>query len=58
MSGLVTSHIFDDNHGPLLLSTKYLITNKTMNFLVKQHFFWHHLHKYGNVQVLKIPATG
>jgi hypothetical protein len=48
--------VFEDNNGALLLATKQRITNRTEYFLVKRHFFWHHV-RNGDVEVLKIATT-
>ena len=53
----ISCRVFEDNNGALLLArTKQRITNRTKYFLVKWHFFWHHVTN-GNVQVLKIATT-
>ena len=52
----ISCRVFEDNNGALLLATKQRITNRTKYFLVKWHFFWHHVTN-GDVQVLKIATT-
>jgi hypothetical protein len=48
--------VFEDDYGAMLLATKQRITNRTKYFLVKWHFFWHHVSN-GDVKVLKIAIT-
>jgi hypothetical protein len=48
----IRCRVFEDNNGALLLATKQRITNRTKYFLVKWHFFWHHVCN-GDVEVLK-----
>jgi hypothetical protein len=52
----IRCRVFEDNNGALLLATKQRITNRTKYFLVKWHFFWHHV-RNGDVEVLKIATT-
>ena len=52
----IRCRVFEDNNGALLLATKQCITNRTKYFLVKWHFFWHHV-RNGDVEVLKIATT-
>ena len=52
----IRCRVFEDNNGALLLATKQRITNRTKYFLVKWHFFWHHVQK-GDVEVLRIATT-
>jgi hypothetical protein len=52
----ICCRVFEDNNGALLLATKQRITNRTKYFLVKWHFFWHHV-RNGDVKVLKIATT-
>jgi hypothetical protein len=53
----IRCRVFEDNNGALLLATKQQhITKQTKYFLVKWHFFWHHLCN-GDVKVLKIATT-
>ncbi len=48
--------VFEVNNGALLLASTQRITNRTKYFLVKWHFFWHHVCN-GDVEVLKIATT-
>jgi hypothetical protein len=52
----IRCQVFEDNNGALLLATKQRITNRSKYFLVKWHFFWHHV-RNGDVEVLKIATT-
>ncbi len=52
----IRCRVFEDNNGALMLATKQRITNRTKYFLVKWHFFWHHV-RNGDVEVLKIATT-
>ena len=53
---IIRCRVFEDNNGALLLATRQRITNRTKYFLVKWHFFWHHV-RNGDVEVLKIATT-
>ena len=52
----ISCRVFKDNNGALLLATKQRITNRTKYFLVKWHFFWHHVTNV-DVQVLTVATT-
>ena len=56
ITSTIRCRVFEDNNGALLLAIKQRITNPTKYFLVKWHFFWHHV-RNGDVEVLKIATT-
>jgi hypothetical protein len=51
----ISSRVFEDNNGALLLANAQRLTNRTKYFLVKWHFFWSYV-KTGAVQVVKIDT--
>ena len=52
----ICCRIFEDNKGTLRFATKQRIANRTKYFLVKWHFYWHHVCT-GDFEVLKIART-
>jgi hypothetical protein len=55
LTSTVSSRVFEDNAGALLLSTQHRLTNRTKCFLVKWHHFWDAV-KQGIVTVLKVDT--
>ena len=51
----MTSRVFEDNAGALLLGTQHRITNRTKYFLVKWHHFWNAV-KEGVVTIHKVDT--
>jgi hypothetical protein len=52
----MSSRVFEDNAGALLLATKHPITNHTNYFLVKWHHFWNAVKEGTIVTILKVDT--
>ena len=48
MAKSLTTTILEDNNSALTLATKQQVTNRTKHYLVKWHFFWHHVKTVSN----------
>ena len=55
ITATIRCRVFEDNNGALLLANNQRITNRTKYFLVKWHFFWHHVNN-GDVEVLRVST--
>ena len=52
----IRCRVFKDNNGAFSLATNHRITNRTKYFLVKFHWFWHHVTN-GEIEVFKVDTT-
>jgi hypothetical protein len=55
LTSTVSSRVFEDNAGALLLGTQHRLTNRAKYFLVKWHHFWDAV-KQGIVTILKVDT--
>ncbi|MHA7927784.1 MAG: Ty1/Copia family ribonuclease HI, partial [Marinobacter sp.] len=52
----ISAKVFEDNNGALQLATTQRITDRTKHFLLKYHFFWHHV-RQGVINIAKIESA-
>jgi hypothetical protein len=55
LTSTVSSRVFEDNAGSLLLGTQHRLTNRTKYLLVKWHHFWDAV-KQGIVTIVKVDT--